>query len=168
MRRCCCPTAICAEPARWGDRHFAVWDDPLPKPSYLFALVGGDLGCCRRHFTTAVRPQGRSADLCRARQGGPLRLRDGCAEAIDDAGTRRALAANTISTFSISSPCPTSTWARWRTRGSMSSTTKYVLASPETATDADYRARSKPSSRTSISTTGPATASPAATGSSSA
>jgi aminopeptidase N len=44
---------------------------------------------------------------------------------------------------------------------------KYVLASPETATDRDYE-RSRRSSRTSISTTGPATASPAATGSSSA
>src|SRR5579871_1268105 len=26
------------------DRHFAVWRDPFPKPSYLFALVAGDLG----------------------------------------------------------------------------------------------------------------------------
>src|SRR4030095_6447629 len=24
-------------------RHFAVWHDPFPKPSYLFALVGRDL-----------------------------------------------------------------------------------------------------------------------------
>ena len=24
-------------------RHYAVWDDPIPKPSYLFALVAGDL-----------------------------------------------------------------------------------------------------------------------------
>jgi aminopeptidase N len=26
-----------------GGRHFAVWADPFPKPSYLFALVAGDL-----------------------------------------------------------------------------------------------------------------------------
>ena len=26
-----------------GGRHFAVWEDPWPKPSYLFALVAGDL-----------------------------------------------------------------------------------------------------------------------------
>ena len=26
----------------WG-RHFAVWNDPFPKPSYLFALVAGEL-----------------------------------------------------------------------------------------------------------------------------
>ncbi|MBV9063692.1 MAG: aminopeptidase N [Alphaproteobacteria bacterium] len=25
-------------------RHFALWSDPFPKPSYLFALVAGDLG----------------------------------------------------------------------------------------------------------------------------
>ena len=25
------------------DRHYAVWDDPIPKPCYLFALVAGDL-----------------------------------------------------------------------------------------------------------------------------
>ena len=25
------------------DQHFAIWEDPFPKPSYLFALVAGDL-----------------------------------------------------------------------------------------------------------------------------
>jgi aminopeptidase N len=33
-------------------RHFAVWHDPYPKPSYLFALVGGDLACVEDHFRT--------------------------------------------------------------------------------------------------------------------
>jgi len=33
-------------------RHFAVWDDPIPKPCYLFALVGGKLGVLRDQFTT--------------------------------------------------------------------------------------------------------------------
>ncbi|MFZ0719912.1 MAG: aminopeptidase N, partial [Xanthobacteraceae bacterium] len=33
-------------------RHFAVWHDPFPKPSYLFALVGGNLGCVEDSFTT--------------------------------------------------------------------------------------------------------------------
>ena len=33
-------------------RHFAVWDDPFPKPSYLFALVAGDLACLEDRFTT--------------------------------------------------------------------------------------------------------------------
>ncbi|HKD48460.1 MAG TPA: aminopeptidase N, partial [Rhizomicrobium sp.] len=35
-----------------GGRHFAVWHDPFPKPSYLFALVAGDLGVIHDRFTT--------------------------------------------------------------------------------------------------------------------
>ncbi|MDZ4843835.1 MAG: aminopeptidase N [Hyphomicrobium aestuarii] len=35
-----------------GGRHFAVWTDPFPKPSYLFALVAGDLGSIHSTFTT--------------------------------------------------------------------------------------------------------------------
>lgn len=33
-------------------RHFAVWHDPHPKPSYLFALVGGDLDVHSDRFKT--------------------------------------------------------------------------------------------------------------------
>ncbi len=33
--------------------HYAVWDDPFPKPSYLFAMVAGDLGCVSDTFVTA-------------------------------------------------------------------------------------------------------------------
>ncbi|GHE20436.1 aminopeptidase N [Halomonas urumqiensis] len=34
-------------------RHFVTWDDPHPKPSYLFALVAGDLEKVEDRFTTA-------------------------------------------------------------------------------------------------------------------
>ncbi len=34
------------------DNHFAVWHDPFPKPSYLFALVAGDFDCLEDEFTT--------------------------------------------------------------------------------------------------------------------
>ncbi|MFC2992682.1 aminopeptidase N [Halomonas tibetensis] len=34
-------------------RHFATWEDPHPKPSYLFALVAGDLEKVEDAFTTA-------------------------------------------------------------------------------------------------------------------
>jgi aminopeptidase N len=38
-------------------RHFAVWDDPFPKPSYLFALVAGRLEEVEgRHTTASGRP----------------------------------------------------------------------------------------------------------------
>ena len=35
-----------------GGRHYAVWEDPHPKPSYLFALVAGRLGCIEGVHTT--------------------------------------------------------------------------------------------------------------------
>jgi aminopeptidase N len=41
-------------------RHFAVWDDPFPKPSYLFALVAGRLEERRDTYITA---SGRSVSL---------------------------------------------------------------------------------------------------------
>ncbi|HEX3483426.1 MAG TPA: aminopeptidase N [Micropepsaceae bacterium] len=43
-----------------GGRHFARWRDPFPKPSYLFALVAGDLGHIRDRYTTLT---GRPIDL---------------------------------------------------------------------------------------------------------
>lgn len=33
-------------------KHYAIWKDPFPKPSYLYALVAGDLGCVNDSFTT--------------------------------------------------------------------------------------------------------------------
>ncbi len=51
-------------PVESGDlpdgRHFVTWHDPFRKPSYLFALVAGDLHCQRDRFTTQ---SGRSIDL---------------------------------------------------------------------------------------------------------
>jgi aminopeptidase N len=41
-------------------RHFAVWNDPFPKPSYLFALVAGDLGVLEDSIVTM---SGRKVDL---------------------------------------------------------------------------------------------------------
>jgi aminopeptidase N len=35
-----------------GGRHFATWHDPYPKPSYLFALVAGDLQSLDDTYTT--------------------------------------------------------------------------------------------------------------------
>lgn len=51
-------------PVEQGDlgdgRHYAVWHDPFPKPSYLFALVAGDLGSVKDSFVTA---SGRTVEL---------------------------------------------------------------------------------------------------------
>ncbi|MBI2383468.1 MAG: aminopeptidase N [Gammaproteobacteria bacterium] len=35
-----------------GGRHYAVWDDPFPKPAYLFALVAGDLAEAADDYVT--------------------------------------------------------------------------------------------------------------------
>ena len=48
-------------------RHYALWEDPFPKPCYLFALVAGDLALTEGTFTTA---SGRDVALrfyCEAR-----------------------------------------------------------------------------------------------------
>jgi aminopeptidase N len=43
-----------------GKRHYAVWKDPHPKPCYLFAMVGGNLGSIASTFRTL---SGREVDL---------------------------------------------------------------------------------------------------------
>ncbi len=43
-----------------GERHYAVWKDPHPKPCYLFAVVGGDLSSIASTFTTRSK---REVDL---------------------------------------------------------------------------------------------------------
>ena len=60
-----CPVLLSnGNPRESGDlaegRHYAVWDDPIPKPSYLFALVAGDLRYVEDRHTT---PSGREVQL---------------------------------------------------------------------------------------------------------
>lgn len=51
----------CTEQGDMADGwHYAVWEDPHPKPCYLFALVAGDLVCRQAPFVTA---QGRKVSL---------------------------------------------------------------------------------------------------------
>jgi aminopeptidase N len=55
-----------------NDRHYALWEDPFRKPSYLFALVAGDLVCLEDHFTTVsgrdvllqIYVEQRNSDYC--------------------------------------------------------------------------------------------------------
>jgi aminopeptidase N len=60
-----CPVLLSnGNPRESGDlpdgRHYAVWDDPIPKPCYLFALVAGDLRYVEDRHTT---PSGREVRL---------------------------------------------------------------------------------------------------------
>lgn len=43
-----------------GAFHYAVWEDPFPKPAYLFALVAGELDVLEDRFVTM---SGRTVDL---------------------------------------------------------------------------------------------------------
>jgi aminopeptidase N len=43
-----------------GGHHWALWEDPFPKPSYLYALVAGELDLLSDTFTTL---SGREVDL---------------------------------------------------------------------------------------------------------
>jgi aminopeptidase N len=46
-----------------GGRHWATWQDPFPKPAYLFALVAGDLWCVEDSFTTMISARWRCASM---------------------------------------------------------------------------------------------------------
>ena len=58
---------------RRDGRHWAKWVDPHPKPSYLFALVAGDLVPFRDSFTTALGQDRAARDLGAARRRGQMR-----------------------------------------------------------------------------------------------
>ena len=83
--RCCSRTATSS---RQGPG-WAEWEDPFRKPSYLFALVAGDLVGGRGPLRHALGARGAAADLGAAGRRGPLRLRHGRAEAGDGLGRAR-------------------------------------------------------------------------------
>ena len=168
-RRCCSATATSSRAGAipGTDRHFAVWHDPHPKPSYLFALVGGGSASVGQDLHDRERPPGRARHLCRAGQGGPRRLRARCARALDALGRGRLR------------PRIRSRRVQHRRRvrlqhgrdgeqGPQHLQRQIRAGLPGDRDRRRLRRISRRSSRTSISTTGPATASPAATGSSSA
>jgi aminopeptidase N len=64
-------------------RHFATWHDPFPKPTYLFALVAGDLASLDTYTTSGRRVHLAITD---AAQHPALPLGDGMPEARDALG----------------------------------------------------------------------------------
>ena len=104
-------------------RHFAVWRDPHKKPSYLFALVAGDLAPYRGFLCYHVGQEGRARRSMLNMAGKSARITQWMRSSARWPGTSELTGANTTSTFSTSSPSPISIWARWRTRASTSSTT---------------------------------------------
>jgi aminopeptidase N len=120
-----------------GGRHFAVWHDPHPKPSYLFALVAGDLACVEDHYVTM---SGRNVTLRIYVEHGK---QDHCAYAMDS--LKRAMLWDEkafgreydLDIFMIVAVSDFNMGAM-ENKGLNVFNDKYVLASTDTATDADF------------------------------
>ncbi len=122
-----------------GNRHFAIWHDPFRKPCYLFAMVAGDLACCEGAFTT-----------CSGREVG-LKLyvnahnRQKCGHALlslqkamrwDEETFGREYDLDIYMIVAVDD----FNMGAMENKGLNIFNSRYVLASPETATDDDYQA----------------------------
>jgi len=120
-----------------GGRHYAVWHDPHLKPSYLFALVGGDLACVEDKFRTM---SGREVALRIYVEHGK---EDRCGYAMDS--LKRAMRWDEqafgreydLDIFMIVAVSDFNMGAM-ENKGLNVFNDKYVLATPETATDYDF------------------------------
>src|SRR5215472_11457418 len=119
-------------------RHWAKWVDPHPKPSYLFALVAGDLIAVRDRFTTR---SGKTVPLAIwVRRGDE----DKCEHAM--ASLKAAMRWDEVrfgleydlDVFNIVAVSDFNMGAM-ENKGLNIFNTKFVLAKPETATDGDYQ-----------------------------
>src|SRR5580692_7662271 len=121
-----------------GDgRHWAKWVDPHPKPSYLFALVAGDLVAVPDRFTTR---SGKEVALAIwVRRGDE----DKCGHAM--ASLKKAMRWDEdvfgleydLDVFNIVAVSDFNMGAM-ENKGLNIFNTRYVLAKPDTATDSDY------------------------------
>jgi len=120
-----------------GGRHFAVWNDPFQKPSYLFALVAGDLGVLRDAFVTM---SGRKVALAIYVEHGnepkAAYAMDSLKRAMkwDEENYGREYDLDIFMIVAVSA----FNFGAMENKGLNIFNEKLVLASPETATDADY------------------------------
>ncbi len=120
-------------------RHYVIWKDPHPKPSYLFALVGGNLASFSSNFQTL---SGRNVDLTIYCEPGK---ESRCAWAMDS--LKRSMAWDEkvfgreydLDVFNIVAVSDFNMGAM-ENKGLNIFNDRLILASPETATDATYEA----------------------------
>jgi aminopeptidase N len=120
-----------------GGRHYAIWNDPHPMPSYLFALVGGNLVYIEDRFRTM---SGRDVTLRIYVEPGK---QDRCGYAMDS--LQRSMKWDEqafgreydLDIFMIVAVSDFNMGAM-ENKGLNVFNDKYVLATPETATDSDY------------------------------
>lgn len=120
-----------------GGMHCAIWDDPHPKPSYLFALVAGDLLHIKDRFTTM---HGDDIDLYIYTQHHNI---DKCDHAMsslknamywDEQVYGRVYDLDRYMIVAVDD----FNMGAMENKGLNIFNSKYVLAKPETATDQDY------------------------------
>ncbi len=121
-----------------GDgRHEAEWDDPFPKPSYLFALVAGDLVCREQQVRSAsgkthrLQVYVRAGDLDKTEHAMQSLIK---AVAWDEQRFGLSLDLDRFMIVAVSD----FNMGAMENKGLNIFNTKYVLANPATATDADY------------------------------
>ena len=120
-------------------RHWAEWHDPWRKPSYLFALVAGDLVANRDSFTTR---SGRKVDLGIWVREGDLERTGHAMESLknsmkwDEETFGREYDLDLFNIVAVSD----FNMGAMENKGLNIFNTKYVLADTETATDGDYDA----------------------------
>ena len=122
-----------------GGRHFAIWHDPFPKPSYLFALVAGDLGKITDTFTTM---SGQTVALAiyveRGKEARAAYAMDALKRAMrwDEERFGREYDLEVFNIVAVSDFII----GAMENKGLNIFNDKYILADPDTATDADFAA----------------------------
>ncbi len=131
------------DPIAQGDlddgRHWAEWHDPFPKPSYLFALVAGDLVANRGSFTTmsgrevALGIWVRQPDLAKTDHAlAALKL----SMAWDEKVYGREYDLDVFNIVAVDD----FNFGAMENKGLNVFNSRYILADPDTATDYDYDA----------------------------
>ncbi|ALE04027.1 aminopeptidase N [Bartonella ancashensis] len=120
------------------DRHFAIWEDPYPKPSYLFALVGGNLDKLEDNFVTQ---SGRYVKLGIYVEKGKTKRAAYAMDALkrsmhwDEVHFGREYDLDIFNIVAV----PDFNMGAMENKGLNIFNDKYILADPKTATDSDYR-----------------------------
>ena len=121
-----------------GEKHWATWQDPHPKPSYLFALVAADLVATKGEFTTK---SGRHVDLGIWVQKGDESRCGHAMAAIKNSmkwDEERFGLEYDLDIFNVAAVSDFNAGAM-ENKGLNIFNTAYVLASPQTATDMDFQ-----------------------------
>ena len=120
-----------------GNRHWARWEDPFPKPSYLFAMVAAKLELLENHFTTR---SGKEVLLQIYVEPGKLDQSQFAMQALkksmrwDEEVFGLELDLERFMIVAVSDFNP----GAMENKGLNIFNTKFILARPDTATDHDY------------------------------